>query len=155
MILTQQITGLDLIKFFRIIGCPRKNSTDLDRSSVENFTLINSWSMSKWSLIVNLSIDPSFVGIGALRARIFILKVQIFLYFQNRALAFLRKQILWAYRNLEVNEKKNEEMGKWMTFIQQNVMWSKFFTFYQGCCWLFPIRNHRGTFWNWPSINQC
>ena len=48
--------------------------------------------------LVNLNIGSSFVGTGALRAAMLILKAQIFLFLQTRALAFWPKQIVKTQR---------------------------------------------------------
>ena len=50
--------------------------------------LNNGLSLLRYSSIVDLNIDTSFVGIGALRADILILKAQICINLQTRASAF-------------------------------------------------------------------
>ena len=66
---------------------------DLAGSGNVNLSLIDGWSVSKYSLIVNLNIDNLFVASGALRAEIVILKPQMCTHLQARALAYWDKQI--------------------------------------------------------------
>ena len=64
-----------------------------------------------------MNIDTAFVGIGALRAEILILKAQICTHLQTRALAFWPKQILEAHRNEKLKLKKNQEIAYWVTVV--------------------------------------
>lgn len=59
--------------------------------------------------IVSLNMDTSFTDTGSLLAKILILKVQICLHVQTRALAFSLTKFL--KRNEIKNEKKHEKIG--------------------------------------------
>ena len=73
--------------------------TDFIASSDVSLTLIDGQSLSKYSLIVNLNTDTSFVGIGALIAHKLISKAQICIHQHTRAVAFGPKQILEQQAN--------------------------------------------------------
>ena len=69
-----------------------KRQTGLVGSSNVNFALIDAQSLSKCSSIVNCNIDTSSVAIGALGAKILLLKAQICIHLQTRALLFWPSQ---------------------------------------------------------------
>ena len=74
-----------------------QRNVDLVESSDLKLALIIGESISKCSSIVDFSIHISFVGINALRAIIFTLKVQICLLVQARATSLWSKHILGSY----------------------------------------------------------
>ena len=81
-------------------GCPGRRYTDLVGS--------------KYSSIVNFNIDTSFVENGPLRLEILILKVQIYLHIQTKAMSLSTKQIPKAHLN---SNQTSGEMGKWHNMV--------------------------------------